>query len=412
MTPGPDLSRALVVAVVLAGCSVGAPTEGPSPRTATAPATPSSEEQTPLNTQLIDSAWKNDVVTAARLIQAGADVNYKDSTAQSAYLIATSEGYLGLLDLTLRNGANVHDKDSFNGTGLIRAADRGHAAIAGRLVQAGVEIDHVNRLGWTALHEAIILGDGSERYVDTVRVLVAAGVDVTIRSQGDGISPLQHAESRRYDEIARVLRSAIGDERPRDVDAALLSAAAGGDADRVALALRAGAKIEARDARRRTGLLLAATFDSLAAARVLAYLGASPDALDDQHDTPWLVTGVTGSVEMAELLLTADPDLGILNRFGGTSIIPASERGHVDYVRRVARTRIDTDHVNDLGWTAMLEAVILGNGGPAHEEIVRILLDAGADPNIADKNRMTPLQHARSRGYTRIATILERAGAR
>jgi len=117
-------------------------------------------------------------------------------------------------------------------------------------------------------------------------------------------------------------------------------------------------------------------------------------------------------VPMAELLLTVDPDLGILNRFGGTSIIPASERGHVDYVRRVARTRIDIDHVNDLGWTAMLEAVILGNGGPAHEEIVRILLDADADPNIADKNRMTPLQHARSRGYTRIATILERAGAR
>ncbi len=410
MTAAPDLVRALFVAVLLAGC---APSEIPAPpRTATAPAGPSSDKEASLNTQLIDAAWKGDVITATGLIRAGADVNYKDSTTQSAYLIATSEGYRDLLELTLRSGANVNDKDSFNGTGLIRAADRGHADIAGRLVQAGIDLDHVNRLGWTALHEAIILGDGSERYVDTVRVLVAAGVNVTIRSQRDGITPLQHAESRRYDEIARIIRAAINDERPRDPDAALLSAAAGGDAARVALALRAGAKIEARDASRRTALLRAVTLDSLAAAKVLTYLGASADALDDQHDTPWLVTGVTGSVPMAELLLTLDPDLGILNRFGGTSIIPASERGHVDYVRRVAKTSIDIDHVNNLGWTAMLEAVILGTGGPAHEEIVRILLDAGADPNVADRNRVTPLQHARSRGYAGIVAILERAGAR
>ena len=80
---------------------------------------------------------------------------------QSAYLISTSEGYLELLNLTLKHGADVDSKDSFNGTGLIRAADRGHADIAGRLVQANIKIDHINNLGWTALHEAIILGDGS-----------------------------------------------------------------------------------------------------------------------------------------------------------------------------------------------------------------------------------------------------------
>ena len=88
-------------------------------------------------------------------------MNAKDNTVQSAYLISTSEGYLELLNLTLEHGADVDSKDSFNGTGLIRAADRGHADIAGRLVQADVEIDHINNLGWTALHEAIILGDGS-----------------------------------------------------------------------------------------------------------------------------------------------------------------------------------------------------------------------------------------------------------
>ena len=87
-------------------------------------------------------------------------------------------------------------------------------------------------------------------------------------------------------------------------------------------------------------------------ARLLVVLGADPDAQDDQQDSAWLVTGVTGSVAMLEMLLPADPDLALRNRFGGVSVIPASERGHVDYVRRVVGTGIDVNHVNDPGWTA------------------------------------------------------------
>ncbi|WP_109506319.1 ankyrin repeat domain-containing protein [Nocardioides speluncae] len=186
----------------------------------------------------------------------------------------------------------------------------------------------------------------------------------------------------------------------------LLAAAARGDADAVAEAIRAGADLEQRDRNGRTALLLAAAADHVAAARVLVAHGADPDALDDRHDTPWLVTGVTGSVAMAELLLTADPDLTIRNRFGGISVIPASERGHVDYVRRVVRTDIDVNHVNDLGWTALLEAVILGRGTEPWQKIVRILLDHGADPSIADNDGVTALEHAAAKGYDEIAGIL------
>ena len=78
------------------------------------------------------------------------------------------------------------------------------------------------------------------------------------------------------------------------------------------------------------------------------------------------------------------------------------------YVRRVVRTQVDLDHVNDLGWTALLEAVILGDGGEAHQEIVRILLDAGADPGIADHDGVTPLQHAERLGHREIAALLRR----
>lgn len=196
---------------------------------------------------------------------------------------------------------------------------------------------------------------------------------------------------------------------PQD-DRALLDASRKGDAAGVRAALERGANIEARDGDRRTPLLLAAIEDHVEAARILVAAGADPDARDYRDDTAWLVTGVTGSVEMARTLLPADPDPTLRNRYGGTSLIPASERGHVEYERFVtAGTRIDVDHVNNLGWTALLEAVILGDGGPDHQEVVRILLAAGADPRIADKGGVTPLRHAQERGYRVIADILRAA---
>lgn len=363
--------------------------------------------QDQLDEQLREAAWADDVPRARELIELGADVNAKDSTEQSAYLIATSEGYLELLRLTLENGALVDDKDSWNGTGLIRAAERGHYLVVGALLQAGIDRDHVNRIGYQAIHEAVWLGRHTDIYAATVRVLIAGGVELDRPSGTERLTPLQMAGRRGYDGLERVLERATEAGEAARPSASLLAAAADGDADAAALALCAGAELEARDERGRTALLLAATGDHVATARLLVAMGASPDALDDRHDTPWLVTGVTGSVEMLETLLPAHPDMAIRNRFGGISVIPASERGHVDYVRRVVQTEIDVNHVNDLGWTALLEAVILGDGGPDHQEIVQILLDAGADPSIADKDGITALQHARRSGHTEIAALLD-----
>jgi ankyrin repeat protein len=360
---------------------------------------------------LIDAAWANDVGRAQQLISAGADVNAKDSTQQSAYLISTSEGYLDLLDLTLANGADLTSLDSYRGTGLIRAGERGHADIVGRLLQSGIDVNHVNRPGWTALDEAIVYGDGGPDYVDTVRALVAGAADLQ-RVAGDGRTPIQHAADTGQDDVVTTLRTAIeaAPMDPGQATAALLRAAADGDADRVAIALRDGASIESVDDRGRTPLLLASAADHLEVARLLVVLGADPDAQDDQKDSAWLVTGVTGSVEMLEILLPAHPDLALRNRFGGVSIIPASERGHVDYVRRVVSTGINVNHVNDLGWTAMLEAIVYGDGTQRYQEIIGILLAAGADPKIVDANGMTPLQDAQARGFDAIAEQLRAAG--
>lgn len=137
-----------------------------------------------------------------------------------------------------------------------------------------MEVDHVNRLGWTALHEAIILGDGSQRYVDTVRELVAGRADVELAPCGDNVSPTAHGQSHGVCRSGHHPRGGIGPvHEPSHSEAEagrrLLTAAESGDADAVALALRAGAPIEQRDEQGRTALLLAATFDRVEVARAL-----------------------------------------------------------------------------------------------------------------------------------------------
>ncbi|WSJ90988.1 ankyrin repeat domain-containing protein [Streptomyces sp. NBC_01304] len=189
----------------------------------------------------------------------------------------------------------------------------------------------------------------------------------------------------------------------------LLTAARDGKPDAVRDAIARGADLETRDADRRTPLLLAATGDHDVAARLLVEAGADPDAVDAQRDTPWLVTGVTGSAKMARVLAAADPDYTLVNRYGGTSLIPAGEHGHVDYIREVTTNPdidVDINHINDLGWTALLEAVILGDGGKDHQESVKLLLAGGADRSLEDKSGKTALQHAEEKGQDEIARLL------
>lgn len=361
----------------------------------------------PIDASLIEAAWADDVARAKELTADGADVDAQDGTQQSAYLIATSEGYLDLLRLTLDHGADVDATDSWIGTGLIRAAERGHGYVVGELLQAGIDRDHVNRIGYQAIHEAIWLGEDTPAYAMTVRALVAGGAELDRPSGSEQLTPLQMAEQRGRTAAELTLASALTSSAPVNPDAALLAAAQSGDADAAAIAIRAGADLEARDAElERTPLMHAVMADRVDVAQLLAAMGADPDAYDYRQDTPWVMTGVTGSVPMLEALLPAQPDLTIANRRGGTPVHPASERGHVDYVRRAVQLDIDLNRVNLNGWTALLEAVVFGDGGADQQEIVRLLLAAGADPGIRDADGISALDHARERGFDEIAALL------
>ena len=193
---------------------------------------------------------------------------------------------------------------------------------------------------------------------------------------------------------------------------ALVTAAGKGDLPAVERLIREGASIAARDGRGRTALLAATHGNHVAVARALIAAGADVNAKDDIEDSAFLYAGAEGRNEILKMTLAAGADLKSTNRYGGTALIPAAHHGHPETVRILLATRIDRDHVNKLGWTALLEAVILGDGGAVHTEIVRLLVEAGADPNIADREGVTPLTHAKRHGYAAMVRILEAAGAR
>jgi len=192
----------------------------------------------------------------------------------------------------------------------------------------------------------------------------------------------------------------------------LTEAAGKGDLAAVERLIAHGASIDARDGRGRTALLAATHGNHVAVARALIAAGSDVNAKDDIEDSPYLYAGAEGRTEILKLTLAAGADLKSTNRYGGTALIPAAHHGHPEAVRILLATAIDKDHVNKLGWTALLEAVILSDGGPTHTEIVRLLVEAGANVNLPDREGVTPLQHARRRGFRDMVRILEARGAR
>lgn len=192
----------------------------------------------------------------------------------------------------------------------------------------------------------------------------------------------------------------------------LLEASERGDMPGVERLIATGAPIDAADAAKQTPLLLAVRNNHLAVAVRLIDAGANINAQAANQDTPWLLAGALGRTAMLRHMLPKSPDFKIRNRFGGNALIPACERAHVDTVALLVTTPIDVNHINNLGWTCLLEIVILGDGGPRHVEVTKLVLAAGANPNIADKDGVSPLRHARQRNLREIAALIEAAGGR
>ena len=193
----------------------------------------------------------------------------------------------------------------------------------------------------------------------------------------------------------------------------LFAAAYTCDAAAVEAALRKGERPDARDAYARTPLHVATYVRCHDAMRALVAGGADPNALErDRYDIV-TIAAVADDVPTLDVALALGGNArNVTSRYDGTALIAAAHLGHERVVERLIAAGAPLDLVNNLGWTALIESIVLGDGGPRHAATLRALVKAGADVNQADRGGTTPLALARGRGYTAMVEILQRAGAR
>jgi ankyrin repeat protein len=194
--------------------------------------------------------------------------------------------------------------------------------------------------------------------------------------------------------------------------AGLHAAAARGDAHEIKrmVAGKPAVLIDAVDGYGRTALHVAAYSRHHDAMRALAAAGANPNALErDRYDIV-TIAAVADDVETLKVALALGGSAkNITSRYDGTALIAAAHLGHDEVVRVLIAAGAPLDHVNNLGWTALIESIVLGDGGKRHTASLKALLDAGASARLADRQGRTPLDLARARGYGGMVALLEAA---
>lgn len=191
-----------------------------------------------------------------------------------------------------------------------------------------------------------------------------------------------------------------------------LTAALEGEATALKACLERGVDINVTNRQGRTAITLASLSQKYDCVALLIDAGADINRQDETCFNPFLISCLNNDLKLLRLLLPARPDLTRLTRFGGVGITPASEKGHVEIVRELLEhTGINVNHTNFLGWTPLLEAIVLNDGGKKQQEIVSLLLENGANPHMTDKYGKTPLELAEEKGYREIAQLLRDAGA-
>jgi len=171
--------------------------------------------------------------------------------------------------------------------------------------------------------------------------------------------------------------------------------------------------LDAHDSNGRTPLHVATFAKQPGALRALAKAGAKLNLLDkDRYDGVTIASVADDEETLRTLLSLGASAKQMTSRYDGTALIAAAHLGHDGVVRQLVAAGAPLDHVNNLHWTAVIESIVLGDGGPRHQATLKALIDAGANLQLADRQGNTPLQLARSRGLGEMVRLLEKAGAR
>lgn len=190
----------------------------------------------------------------------------------------------------------------------------------------------------------------------------------------------------------------------------LHAAAQRGDVAQIQRLATSPSLVNATDSYGRTPLHVAAFAKQRESIRALVKAGADLSKLENDRYDAVTIASVADDEETLRVLLQLGASAKLTtSRWDGTALIAAAHLGHDGVVRQLIQAGAPLDHVNNLHWTAAIEAVVLGNGGARHQASLKALIDAGANLKLTDRGGQTPLQLAKARGFREMVAMLEKA---
>ena len=311
---------------------------------------------------LADSSHDYFVDVVRFLLDHGADVGAEDDGHSTPLHVISQYGNIKAAGLLLEHGARVDALNSDHSTPLHFASHGGHAQVARLLLQHGAEVDPRDGNHSTPLHLA---SRGSLSPAEVVRLLLEHGAEVDARD-GNHSTPLHFASERAKAEVARLL-------------------------------LEHGADVHAQNNNKSTPLHFISQYGDDGAARVLIEHGAVVDARDNKDSTPLHVASQCGNVEVARLLLKHGANVHVRNKEDQTprhlllaNWSDESMEDDIDTIRFFLDCGADVDAIDDEDHSTLLH--VASYHGCV--KVAQLLLEHGANTNVRNGQRQTPLHRA------------------
>ena len=167
--------------------------------------------------------------------------------------------------------------------------------------------------------------------------------------------------------------------------------------------------INETNSEKETPLLIATHDNNIEVVKLLIKAGADINQQDSLQDSAYLYAGAQGKTEILKYMIKhAEPNQNIVNRYGGNSLIPAAEKGHLNNVMVLLEDgKVDINHQNNFGYTALIEVVALTDGSEVYQQILQELVSYNANKELRDNSNKTALDYAKEKDYKTMIKLLE-----
>jgi len=346
----------------------------------------------PSAARLVAAVKAGESAMALSMLQRKADPNAAEVDGTTALHWAVRNGDATLVDRLLRAGAKPAAANRYGVTSLPLACEQGDPAIVERLLKAGVSANLTGPLGETALHTCARTG-----HVAAAKVLVTHGASLNAIESWRGQTPIMWAAEQGHAEMVSMLAEAGADVNARSG----------------IIAWERQRSSEPRDKWLPPGgltpILFAAREGRVDAARALIAAGADISAIDPDRQSALVIALINGHFDVANLLIEHGADVNVPDKVGRTALWAAVDYHTPPQSNRPAPNPFDED-------TTALDAIknLLARGARVDAPLTaqvpyRTKLDRGADGVLGAGT--TPLLRAAKAGDTQVVKLLLDKGA-